>query len=82
MDIQKYLEEFALVKCSCGKEHDFNVKKIIVEKGAVNKIPALLLEFNAKKPFIIADKNTYVACGEKVEKILEENGIKYAFFCL
>ena len=78
MDIQKYLEEFALVKCSCGKEHNFNVKKIIVEKGAINKIPALLLEFNAKKPFIIADKNTYSACGERLVKILEDNAIKYS----
>lgn len=78
MDIQKYLEEFALVKCSCGKEHNFNVKKIIVKKGAINKIPALLLEFNAKKPFIIADKNTYSACGERLVKILEDNAIKYS----
>ena len=78
MDIQKYLEEFAKVKCSCGKEHNFNVKKIIVKKGAINKIPALLLEFNAKKPFIIADKNTYSACGERLVKILEDNAIKYS----
>ena len=33
--------------------------------------------------FILSDKNTYGACGEKVEKILEENGIKYSkyVFC-
>ncbi len=80
MDIQNYLEEFSSIKCPCGKEHKFPVKKIIVEDGALTKLPELIREFNAKKPFILADKNTYDACGEKVANILEENGVNYSKF--
>ena len=61
--------------CLCGKEHKFT-SKIITEKGAINKLPLLLKELNVHNAFIIADKNTYSAAGEKVVNVLENNGIK------
>ena len=82
MQLQQYLTEFASEKCSCNKAHPFNVARIVIEKGAINKLPDLIKEFNSKKPFILADKNTYLAAGESVINILNKNGInnsKYIF---
>lgn len=61
--------------CPCGKEHIFE-SKIVTEKGAINKLPQLLLEMDLKSAFIIGDKNTFKAAGEKVIDILENAGIK------
>ena len=40
--------------CSCGKVHSPGVAKVIIEKGAVNSLPALLGEIGAKKPFLLS----------------------------
>ncbi len=82
MDVKKYLDEFSSVNCACGKKHFASVDKIIVESGAINKLPDLIKEYGAKKPFILADKNTFAVAGEKVLSALNEGGFtfsKYVF---
>lgn len=67
--------------CSCGKEHNFS-SLVLIEKNAVDKLPTVLKEQEIKSVFIFADKNTYLAAGEKVISTLEENEIitkKYVF---
>lgn len=67
--------------CTCGKKHIFS-SDIVIDSGAVNRIPEYINKFNAKKVFVIADKNTYSAAGETVCKILDNSGIgitKYVF---
>jgi len=61
--------------CLCGKEHIFT-SKVVTEKGAINKLPSILKEIGAGSAFVIADKNTYCAAGEKVSEVLEDSGIK------
>ena len=61
-------------KCACGKEHIFT-SKVFVEKGAINKLPSIIKEMNFRSAFIIADKNTFSAAGEKVINVLEAAGI-------
>ncbi len=61
--------------CMCKKPHIFT-SKIVVEKGAINKLPQILESLNANSAFIIADKNTFSAAGEKVIDILEKSKIK------
>lgn len=61
--------------CPCGKEHIFT-SKVVVEKGAINKLPLLLGEINCHSAFIIADKNTYSVASKKVVDILEKSNIK------
>ena len=78
MEIEKYLSEFASVNCSCGKKHDFTIKHVVVESGAILRLPEFISEFGVKKPFILADKNTFKACGELVCKTLNDSGIKYS----
>lgn len=75
MDVMKYLEEFSLVDCPCGRAHKTRVKKIISESGAINKLPALVKEYGGHKVFILADKNTFKAGGEKAVQLLENSGI-------
>lgn len=67
--------------CTCGKIHRFTAK-VLAEKGAIQKIPAILAEKGLHSAFLIADQNTYRAAGEAVAAILEQAGIptqKYIF---
>ena len=76
-------EKFDFVKefsCSCGKIHSTQVDDVIIEKGAVRRVPEVLGRYQAKKAFVIADENTYKAAGKKVCAILEEHGIAYSKF--
>lgn len=66
------VKEFAK-PCICGKEHRIEVKDILIEPGALKKIPELLAggSYGAvKNPVIICDQNTYQAAGREVEKLL------------
>ncbi len=68
--------------CSCGKLHETAVDDVIVEKGAVNRLPELLERYGAVKPFILADGNTFAAASEQVCRILTSHDIphtKYIF---
>lgn len=60
--------------CACGREHTF-AAKVMIEKGAIDKLPLFLGEMNSRSAFVIADKNTYLAAGEKVLGVLERSGI-------
>jgi len=64
--------------CSCGKQHETTVDDVIIEKGAVNRLPELLERYGAVKPFILADSNTFTAAGEQVCRILQAHDIAYA----
>ncbi len=63
--------------CKCGNKHIFS-SKVIVGEGVLGELPQLLAEYNAKKVFLIADKNTYNAAGQTVRDILENENIAVA----
>ncbi|HHY22651.1 MAG TPA: sn-glycerol-1-phosphate dehydrogenase [Clostridiaceae bacterium] len=64
----------------CKKDHSVDIEKIIIEKGAVNKVPTIAAGFKAGKVFLVADNNTYPVCGEKVENLLKAEGFKLKTF--
>ena len=66
--------------CSCGREHDIAIDDVIVGKGVINRLPALVGKYQAKKPFLLADQNTYKAAGEAVARILKDAGIPYSSY--
>jgi len=66
--------------CSCGKEHDIAIDDVVVGSGVVRRLPEYMAKYQAKKPFILADKNTYKAAGEVVESILRESGVPYTTY--
>ncbi len=80
MDITKQLEEFVSQKCSCGKDHQIPLPKIIVKSGAVFELPSLLKDYGVKKAQIIADVNTYNVAGKKVCEILGNENFKLSTF--
>ena len=58
------LKEF---KCAaCGKTHRAPIEKVIVKSGATDYVCDALKIYNAKKAFVLADKNTFKAAGESV----------------
>lgn len=61
-------------KCKCGKEHIFT-SDVIIGEGVIKNIPQVLERYNAKKVFVIADKNTYAAAGREVCEIIEDSGV-------
>ena len=75
----EYFPEF-LVNCPCGVKHTFPLKKIISCVGAIDRLPEVLSSYGLRKPFIVADENTYAAAGEKTVYILEKNGFNYGKF--
>ena len=77
MKIEQYLKEFWDGICDCPKTHGFNIAHICIEKGAIEKLPEFIIDFRAKNPFVLADKNTFEAAGKKVCEILENASISY-----
>lgn len=61
--------------CSCGKDHQLAVKDVILEEGALQRIPGILRQepYTQYHNFaMICDENTYRAAGREVEKLIEE----------
>lgn len=70
--------EFA---CSCDmKKHRAPLEGYEISSGAIKKIPEILKDYH--RVYMVADKNTYRAAGEQVEKILKENGMFHACLVL
>ena len=66
--------------CSCGKEHDISIDDVVVGEGVIQRLPVFITKYQAKKPFVLADRNTYKAAGETVESILRCNGIPFSTY--
>lgn len=68
-------------KCNCDmKSHRAPLEGYEISSGAINKIPEILKDY--KKIYVVADKNTYKAAGEKVEKILKDTGTLFSLFVI
>ena len=66
--------------CSCGRKHDVAIDDVIVGKGVLQRLPEFIEKYHAKRPFILADRNTYAAAGESVATILKDAGIPYSSY--
>lgn len=74
MEINNFLgKEFS---CGCGKKHFSPIEKVIVENGAMAKLPEALASFGYNKIYLVADENTYKAAGEAVEITLSDGEFK------
>ncbi|MBR6767276.1 MAG: sn-glycerol-1-phosphate dehydrogenase [Clostridia bacterium] len=68
LDIGKYIDK--KIECSCGHTHYCPISNVVVEKNAIEKLGGLMAPY--KKIVLVADENTWAACGERVEKILAD----------
>lgn len=62
--------------CQCGKVHSFS-GTVLVGSSVVRDLPSIIASMNCVKPFLLADKNTYVAAGSTVCEILQNAQINY-----
>lgn len=51
-------------KCTCGMEHNCDIKEIIIDAGAISKLGNLVTKYS--NILIVADTNTYAVCGDEV----------------
>lgn len=68
--------------CSCGRKHEASLDEVVSGPGVLRRLPELIARCGAKRPFVLADRNTYAAAGEQVCRILEQSGLpfgKYVF---
>ena len=65
--------------CPCGKNHTVAIDEVVVGSGVVNRLPEFVKKYG-KRPFVVADVNTYAAAGEKVCGILKDAGIPFGNF--
>lgn len=69
-------------QCECGKEHRGGVEHVIIESGAINRIPELIKKAKCQKPFILSGHDTFAAAGKTVLSALESAGIQYSCYVL
>lgn len=72
------LLEMGAFSCDCGKVHKCGTKRVVLETGAIKKLPALLEECGAKKPFLLSGKATFAAAGTQVCCVLDDAQIPYS----
>ena len=78
-----YPKELETVKahgCACGRDHVVTVDKIVCGAGVIAQLPEILAGYGAKKPYLLFDRNTYAAAGERVCALLDAAGIPYASY--
>lgn len=82
MDIQKMLDEIAQQECGCGKSHKIDLPKLVIENNAIKKLPEIIKELGAKKPFVLFDVNTFSVAGNSICKVLDDALINYTTFTI
>lgn len=81
-ELQELLNHPEGVKCACGKVHRAGFSHVIIESGAIRRVPDVVRSYGAKKVFLLADRNTYAAAGEQVAATLGKAGIPCTVYCL
>lgn len=56
------------------------IDDVIIGKGVIRRLPEIPRKYEAKRPFILADRNTHKAAGERIEAILRENGVAFTSY--
>ena len=64
--------------CPCGKDHDIAIDEVVVGSGVISQIPRFLKRYESRRPFLLADKNTFAAAGAQVCGALEDAGYGYS----
>lgn len=57
-------------KCACEMEHNCDIKEVVIEHDAIQKIGELANKY--KSIVIVADSNTYAVCGDCVKEQISD----------
>lgn len=73
------LEEFAGLSypCSCGHTHTVDIEKIRVAGGCLSELPQIVRELGGGPVYMLADRYTFAAAGERAGQLLREAGIPF-----
>lgn len=75
MDVD--VKEISGKECSCGRVHHIPIKEVLIEENAVEKLADSLREVtDHKKIYVVNDKNTKEAAGNKVQEVLKNEGFE------
>ena len=66
--------------CACGRVHRSSVKRVIAESGAIARLPEVIGELSCKRAFVVCDRNTYRAAGERVVAVLREAAVEFSTY--
>ena len=73
------MKDYLKNPCPCGRKHTIAIDQVVIGSGAVNRLPEFVKKYG-KRPFVVADVNTYAAAGEKVCGILKAADIPFGSF--
>ena len=73
------MKDYLKNPCPCGKPHTSAIDQVVIGTGAVNRVPEFVNQYG-KKPFVVADVNTFAAAGEKVCSLLKDASIPFVSF--
>lgn len=74
------LTSMAAFDCDCGRRHAGGVRHVIIEDGAIERLPALIREAGGKRPFLLSGHDSFAAAGERVTGALEKAGIDHSAY--
>ena len=77
-DLTELMKNDGLVCPSCGRRHFGGLRDCVIRHGALSALPGLLEKYGAKRPFLLCDRDTYRAAGERVTAVLGESGIPFS----
>lgn len=60
--------------CACGRLHDYHIR-IETGFGALKKLPQVVKDLGGSHAFVLSDRNTYAAAGERAIALLEGAGV-------
>ena len=75
MNFSQLLQSFS---CACGKEHSCEIEQIVIRPGALDALPALVEQ--EREILLVADTNTYAACGAQVVMGLQGKCVRTQIF--
>jgi len=68
------------VRCDCKKTHRTGLKRVIIEQNAIENLPHLLSDYREQRIFLVSDKNTQLAAGDRVLTVLGAMGFHIGAF--
>jgi len=63
--------------CDCGRRHFGLLKDCIIGEDALTRLPEMVRKHGGTHPFVLCDRETFAAAGEKACALLKEAGIGY-----
>lgn len=58
------------IPCSCGRTHRCDIRRVEIASGALNALPEATERY--KSILLVADRNTWAVCGERVYELLKK----------